>query len=73
MKVSVVVPVRDDPRVDDLLASLAAQQDAPPFEVLVALDGARREPRVPSGLPARLLRLPPQGPYAARNAAIRDR
>jgi len=72
MKVSVVVPVRDDPRVDDLLASLAAQQDAPPFEVLVALDGARREPRVPSGLPARLLRLPPQGPYAARNAAIRE-
>ena len=72
MKVSVIVPVRDDPRVDDLLASVAAQQNAPPFEVLVALDGARREPRVPASLPAKLLRLPPKGPYPARNAAIRE-
>ena len=72
MKFSVIVPVRDDPQVDDLLATLAAQRGAPPFEVLVALDGARREPRVPAGLPARLLRLPPRGPYPARNAAVRE-
>jgi glycosyltransferase involved in cell wall biosynthesis len=72
VNVSVIVPVRDDPRVDDLLASLAAQRNAPPFEVLVALDGARREPRVPTGLLAKLLRLPPRGPYPARNAAIRE-
>jgi glycosyltransferase involved in cell wall biosynthesis len=72
VKVSVIVPVRDDPQVDDLLATLAAQRGAPPFEVLVALDGARREPRIPAGLPARLLRLPPRGPYPARNAAVRE-
>ena len=72
MKVSVIVPVRDDPYVDGLLASLAGQHGAPNFEVLVALDGSTRELRVPPGLPARLLRLPPRGPYAARNAAIRE-
>ncbi|MDQ2977950.1 MAG: glycosyltransferase family 2 protein [Acidobacteriota bacterium] len=69
MRISVVVPVRNDSRVDDLLASLAAQREAPPFEVLVALDGARREPSVPETLDCRLLRLPPRGPYPARNAA----
>jgi len=63
--------VRDDPRIDDLLVSLAAQEKAPPFEVIVALDGSTREPRVPASLPARLLRLPPRGAYGARNAAIR--
>jgi glycosyltransferase involved in cell wall biosynthesis len=72
LTISVIVPVRDDPRIDGLLASLAAQRGAPPFEVLVALDGARREPRVPPALPVRLLRLPPRGPYAARNSAIRE-
>ncbi len=72
MKVSVIVPVRDDPRVDGLLASLAGQRGAPDFEVLVALDGSTREPRVPPGLPVRLLHLEPRGPYAARNAAIRE-
>ena len=72
MRVSVVVPVRDDPHVDGLLASLQAQRDAPDFEVLVAMDGSRREPRVPAGLPARLLRLPPRGPYPARNTAVRE-
>jgi glycosyltransferase involved in cell wall biosynthesis len=72
LKVSVIVPVRDDPRIDGLLASLAGQRGAPDFEVLVALDGSRREPRVPPGLPARLLRLQPRGPYAARNAAIHE-
>ncbi len=70
MKISVIVPVRDDPRIDDLLASLALQAAAPEFEVLLALDGSRREPLIPPGLPARLLRLPPRGPYPARNAAI---
>jgi len=72
LRVSVIVPVRDDPHVDGLLASLDAQLDAPDFEVLVAMDGSRREPRVPAALPARLLRLPPRGPYPARNAAIRE-
>ena len=72
MNVSVIVPVRDDPRIDGLLSSLAAQSGAPPFEVLVALDGSRREPRVPPTLKTRLLRLPPRGPYPARNAAIRE-
>lgn len=70
--ISVIVPVRDDPRIDDLLSTLASQQGAPPFEVLVALDGARREPRVPDGLPVRLLRFPPRGPYAARNSAAKE-
>jgi hypothetical protein len=72
VRISVIVPVRDDPRIDGLLASLASQAGAPPFEVLVACDGARREPLVPASLSARLLRLPPRGPYAARNAAARE-
>ena len=38
MRISVVVPVRDDPHVDGLLASLDAQCGAPEFEVLVAMD-----------------------------------
>jgi hypothetical protein len=71
MRVSVIVPVRDDPSVENLLASLSAQHDAPDFEVLVALDGSRREPSPPASLAARLLRLAPRGPYAARNAAAR--
>ena len=70
--ISVIVPVRDDPRVDGLLASLADQRAAPSFEVLIALDGARRKPRVPASLQARLLDLPARGPYAARNAAARE-
>ncbi len=64
-----MVPVRDDPRVDDLLESLAAQRDAPPWELLLALDGSTRAPRIPASLPVRLLALPPRGPYGARNAA----
>lgn len=72
MKVSVLVPIRDDPHVDRLLASLDAQRDAPEFEVLVAMDGSRRRPQVPAALRARLLRLPARGPYPARNAAVRE-
>ena len=72
VKFSVIVPVRDDPRVDDLLASLAVQRGAPDFEVLVAMDGSRREPRAPYGLSVRLLRLPARGPYPARNAAVAE-
>lgn len=72
MRISVIVPVRDDKRIDGLLASLALQAAAPDFEVLVAMDGSTREPRVPPGLPARLLRLPPRGPYPARNAAVAE-
>jgi glycosyl transferase family 2 len=72
LKISVLVPVRDDPAIDDLLVSLGAQRDAPDFEVIVAMDGSRREPRVPTALPARLLRLPARGPYAARNCAVAE-
>lgn len=72
VRISVIVPVRDDPRIDDLLVSLAGQRGAPPFEVLIALDGSRRVPLVPASLSARLLRLPPRGPYVARNAAARE-
>jgi hypothetical protein len=66
----VVVPVRDDARLVRLLASLSEQRGAPEFEVIVALDGARRLPPIPSSLRlrTRLLELPPDGPYAARNA-----
>ena len=71
-QISVIVPVRNDPRIDDLLVTLAAQSGAPAHEVLIALDGARREPRIPANLPARLLRLAAKGPYAARNAAARE-
>jgi glycosyltransferase involved in cell wall biosynthesis len=71
VRISVVVPVRDDQRIDDLLVSLAAQDGAPKFEVLVALDGSRREPRIPPGIAVRLIALPPRGAYAARNSAIR--
>lgn len=70
LRLSVIVPVRDDPRIDDLLASLAAQRGAPPFEVIIALDGGRRRPRIPPGLETRILQCPPRGPYAARNAAV---
>lgn len=73
MRISVVVPVRDDARIADLLASLAEQRGAPEFEVIVALDGG-----APATIPSRLesnvrvLDLPPRGPYAARNAAARQ-
>jgi glycosyltransferase involved in cell wall biosynthesis len=73
VRISVIVPVRDDPRIDGLLASLAAQRDAPDFEVLVGLDGGVRTPRVaPGGPPTRIVRLPARGPYAARNAAAHE-
>jgi glycosyltransferase involved in cell wall biosynthesis len=70
-KVSVIVPVRDDRRIDDLLISLATQKEAPEFEVLVALDGARRKPRIPASLAVHLLEVPPRGAYPARNSALR--
>jgi glycosyltransferase involved in cell wall biosynthesis len=70
--VSVVVPVRDDPRIDDLLASLARQEGAPGFEVLVGMDGSRRTPGMPAGLEVHLLGLPARGAYPARNAAARQ-
>lgn len=74
MRISVVVPVRDDARIADLLASLANQRGAPEFEVLVALDGGARRGTVPAVLDerVRVLDLPARGPYAARNAAARE-
>jgi len=70
VRASVVVPVRHDARLTRLLASLSEQRDAPEFEVIVALDGARRPPTIPTSLRlrTRILELPPRGPYAARNA-----
>ena len=72
IRISVIVPVRDDPRVEDLLATLSSQAAAPAHEVLVALDGSRRRPLLPENVPARLLDLPARGPYSARNAAVRQ-
>ncbi len=69
-RLSIVVPVRDDRRVDDLLESLGAQRGAPHFEVIVALDGSTRSPRWPPGLDGRVLPGPGAGPYAARNRGI---
>ena len=85
--VSVIVPVRD--AADDLrrlLLALAAQRDAPPFEVVVADDGSadevvaacaaaafplRRVAVAPSGAPAAGPgAAPAAGPGAARDAAV---
>jgi glycosyltransferase involved in cell wall biosynthesis len=73
VSVSVVVPVRDDPFVDDLIASLVSQRDCPTHEILVAFDGGRGPSRrFREGPLLRGLRLPPRGPYVARNAAARE-
>ena len=71
--VSVIIPVRDD--ADGLgrcLSALAAQRDAPAFEVVVG-DNASRDAtaEVAAGHPLRprVVAVPEGGSYAARNAA----
>jgi glycosyltransferase involved in cell wall biosynthesis len=71
--VSVVVPTRD--RAGYLrvcLASIAAQQLAEPFEIVVVDDGSADDtPAVAERAGAELVRLPgPRGPNAARNAGV---
>jgi glycosyltransferase involved in cell wall biosynthesis len=76
--VSVVIPTRDRrPLLDLTLAALADQQEAPPFEVVVADDGssdgtARHLEDLAGRLPypLRVLSLPAAGPAAARNRGI---
>lgn len=73
--VSVVVPVRDAPDALALLvAALAAQRGAPPFELVVADDGSLRDlaPALAGApFPVCTVRLDPsRGPGSARNAAL---
>lgn len=72
--VSVVIPVRDGaPVLGACLDALGAQQDAPPFEVVVVDNGskdgtaalARHHPVV-----TRVVREPARGSYVARNAGV---
>jgi glycosyltransferase involved in cell wall biosynthesis len=75
--VSVVIPTFN--RIDTLpevLASLAAQEGAPEFEVIVVDDGSTDETArwlqagAPGALALRLLRQENRGPAAARNAGV---
>jgi glycosyltransferase involved in cell wall biosynthesis len=66
--VAVVVPVRDDPRLATCLAALAAQT-LPPAAVVVVDDGSSVPVTVEA--PAMtVVRQPPAGSYAARNAGL---
>lgn len=72
--VSCVIPhFEQHDRLGRCLAALAAQQEAPPFEVLVVDDGSRMPP--PStfpGLDLRVLRAKHRGPAAARNLGANE-
>ena len=72
--VTVVVPVRDGARVlPACLDALVAQQDAPPFEVVVVDNGSRdATARLARAHPVvdRVVSEPRPGSYAARNAGI---
>ena len=65
--VAVVVPVRDDPRLTRCLDALA-RQTLPPVEVVVVDDGSRRPVDPRPGVT--VVRRPPLGSYAARNAGL---
>lgn len=71
-RVSVVVPVRDGERyLEPALRSLL-DQTRPPDELIVADDGSRDgSAAIAEGLGARVLRRPPAGVSAARNAGVR--
>jgi glycosyltransferase involved in cell wall biosynthesis len=71
---SVVVPVRDDPRVARCLEALA-RQDADPsaYEVLVVDNGSKAPVAVPEAARAvRLLAEPRRGGFRARNRGARE-
>lgn len=78
---SVVVPTHNRLEVlSEVLSALAAQRDAPPFEVVVVDDGssdgtaewlARREPGLGAAAPLTVLRQENRGPAAARNLGVR--
>jgi cellulose synthase/poly-beta-1,6-N-acetylglucosamine synthase-like glycosyltransferase len=70
--VSVIVPVRDDPRLSVCLGALDAQTlSKDDFEVLVVGDGEdERVARIAAGHRARYLEADRRGSYAARNRGI---
>jgi glycosyltransferase involved in cell wall biosynthesis len=72
--VSVVIPVLNGASIlGECLDAIAAQQGAPPFEVVVVDNGSRdATPRLVESHPvgARLLHEPTRGPYAARNTGM---
>lgn len=73
-RVSVIIPVLNEARrIDRCLDALDAQQDAPPFEVIVVDNGSRdgtRELVRQRGDGVRLAVELTRGPYAARNTGI---
>ena len=73
-RVSVIMPVLNEARrVTACLDALAAQEGAPPFEVIVVDNGSRdatKELVRTHGIQARLQTEPARGPYAARNTGI---
>lgn len=69
VRVSVVIPCNDDRHLDETLASLADQGDAPPFEVVVADDTPGRRLAghpVPDGVDVRVVPAPTPG-WASAN------
>lgn len=72
--ISVVVPVLNEARrIDACLDALAAQRDAPPFEVIVVDNGSHdstRELARAHPLGVRLAAEAERGPYAARNTGM---
>ena len=73
---SVIVPIRDRwNELDDLLESLASQENPPDFEVVVVDDGSRSPPPDSTRalidlLPARMIRTPATGIGGARNSGV---
>src|SRR4051794_929257 len=68
-RVSVVIPVRDDPSGVAAVTAALERQTLPreQFEVIVSVDGGEL-PQVPPGV--RLVAGPPRNSYAARNRGV---